>query len=235
MAAWVSAFTLSSCLGEEGYESYPEYERIVTVSSGATRLYADNGELLLPVNTVSGLEKVERALVAFNVLPAELNGSKLEAGKTYEVELDGNYCFSLPTSKVINLNDNPEAVDSLVNSQDPILNVENFYVKNGYLTATITYGCRQYTPAYLDLAYDSEKDVDLDTNTITFTLYFDNKRLASDAQIKYPYCYRLPMEAYYKFMDASEINVVFRYLVGNSQYHEMKTTMSKDDFFLPSF
>ena len=235
MAALVSAFTLSSCLGDEGYESYPAYERMVTVSSGATRLYADHGEILLPKNTVSGLDKVERAIVAFNVLPAELNGVELEAGKTYDVELDANYSYSIPTSKVINLNNNPVAVDSLTNSQEPVLQVDGLYVKNGYLTATISYGCRQYSPVYLNLAYDSETDVNLETNTITFTLYYDNKRLISNTQIKYPYSFRLPVDAYYKFMDASTINVVFRYMVGNSQYREAKTTMDKEDFFISSF
>lgn len=232
-AAFMAAFTLSSCLGESDSTSYPEYERIVTVGVGATRLYADNGETLLPVNTVAGLEKVERAIVAFNVLPAELNGAALEPGKTYEVQLDANYCFSVPTAKVIDLNNNEVAKDSLVNTQDPILNVEGLYVKKGYLTATITYGCRQFTPCYLDLAYDSETDMDLSTNTITFTLYYDNKRLGSNTQVKYPYSFRLPPNAYYSFMDASTINVVLRYKFDNSQYRELKTTMTKEDFFLP--
>lgn len=234
MTALVSVFTLSSCLGDEEYSSYPKYERIVTVASGATRLLADNGEVLLPRNTVSGLEKVGRAIVAFNVLPAELNGSELEAGKTYEVELDANYCYSIPTARVINLNNNPVAVDSLTNSQEPVMQVEDVYVKNGYLTATISYGCRQYSPTYLDLAYDSKTDVDVETNTITFTLYYDNKELISNTQIRYPYSFRLPSEEYYNF-DASTINVVFRYMVEKSQYREVKATMDKEDFFVPAF
>lgn len=235
-AALVAAFTLSSCLGNDDSTSYPSYERIVTVGTGATRLYADHGEILLPMNTVSGLEKVQRAIVAFNVLPAEMNGAELEPGKTYEVELDANYCFSVPTSKVIDVYDNSVAKDSLVNTQDPVLSVEGLYVKGGYLTATIAYACRQYTPCYLDLAYDSETDVNLDTNTITFTLYFDNKRMTTTTQIKYPYSFRLPVEAYYHFNESdSPINVVLRYMVGTSDYREVKTTMSKDDFFLPSY
>lgn len=233
-AALMAVFTLSSCLGSNETTSYPEYERVVTVGAGAATLFADNGEILLPTNSVSGLEKVQRAIVAFNVLPAELNGSPLEPGKTYEVELDANYCFSVPTSNVIDLNNNAVAQDSLVNTQDAVLNVEGMYVKNGYLTATITYGCRQFTPCYLDVAYDSEADVDLSTNTIIYTLYFDNKRLGSNTQIKYPYSFRLDPKAYYKFMEASTINVVLRYRVGNAELREVKTTMTKDDFFLPS-
>lgn len=234
-AALVAACTLTSCLGDNESTNYPAYERIVTVGTGATRLYADNGEILLPMNTVTGLDKVQRAIVAFNVFPEELNGATLEPGKTYEVELDANYCYSVPTSKVINLNNNAAATDSLVNTQDPVLSVEGLYVKNGYLTASIAYACRQFTPCYLDLAYDSETDVDVDTNTITFTLYFDNKRMTTTTQIKYPYSFRLPVEAYYHFENDSPINVVLRYMVDTSDYREVKTTMSRDDFFLPSF
>lgn len=234
-AALVAVFTLSSCLGEDDSSSYPSYERIVTVGTGASRLYADHGEILLPKNTVTGLEKVQRAIVAFNVLPLELNGAELEPGKTYDVELDPNYCFSVPTSKVIDLNENAVAKDSLVNTQDPVLNVEGLYVMGGYLTATVAYSCRQFTPCYLDLAYDSETDVNLDTNTITFTLYFDNKRMTTTTQIKYPYSFRLPVEAYYNFQTDEPINVVLRYMVGTSDYRELKTTMTRNDFFLPTY
>ena len=39
-----------------------------------------------PVNVITGLDKVERAVVALNLVPSELNGAQLEAGKTYDVE-----------------------------------------------------------------------------------------------------------------------------------------------------
>lgn len=212
VAVLVSAFTFSSCLDDSNSTSYPSYERIVTVGTGGLLLHSDNGEKLIPMNTVTGLDKVERAIVAFNLYPEELNGTTLESGKTYEVTLDANYCYNVPTKKVINLSNNAEAQDSLINSQDPIVNVEGMYVKNGYLTAYISYSFSNNSQYYLDVAYDPETDVDLSTNTLTLTLYYDNKADYGQYSMRFPFSFRLPTELYNRFAEASdEINVVLRY------------------------
>ncbi|MBR5192808.1 MAG: hypothetical protein IKW37_00070 [Bacteroidaceae bacterium] len=236
MAALVSAFTLSSCLGEsEGYE-YPKYEALVTVGPEAKKLYSDGGQILKPVNTITGLDKVERAVIAFNLIPSELNGSTLEAGKTYDVELDANYTYKIPTNQVVDLHDNAVAADTLINTQQPIVNVSEFYVKNGYLTAALAFTASQFSPYYVNLAFDSQKDVDLATNTITFTLYYDCKSTLSNSQVNFPFSFRLPSELFFKFPDVSTINVVLKYMVGlGGDTKELTSTMKPEDFYLSSF
>ena len=97
-AAMVSAMTLSSCLGDSEDFDYPDYERIVTVGSGATKLLSDDNIILKPVNTITGLDKVERAVVSFHMYPKNLKGTELKEGETYDVELDPNFSFSVPTT-----------------------------------------------------------------------------------------------------------------------------------------
>ena len=50
MAALVSAFALSSCLGESESYEYPKHEAVVTVGADAKKLYSDGGQVLKPVN-----------------------------------------------------------------------------------------------------------------------------------------------------------------------------------------
>ena len=237
MAALVSAFTLSSCLGESESYDYPSHEAVVTVGADAKKLYSDGGQILKPVNTITGLEKVERAVVAFNLIPSELNGATLEPGMTYDVELDANYSYKIPTSPVIDLYDNSVAADSLINSQQPFVKVSNLYVKNGYLTAALAFTASQYAPYYVDMAFDSEKDVDLSTNTITLTLYYDCKtNTAVNIQVNYPFSFRLPSGLYNRFPNASTINVVLKYMVDlGGETNELTCTMKPEDFFLSSY
>jgi hypothetical protein len=188
------------------------------------------------VNTITGLDKVERAYVAFNLTTSELNGSTLEQGMTYDVELDANYSYSIPTSSVIDLYENPVAVDSLTKTQQPIVGVNNLYVKNGYLTANLAFTTRQFAPYYVDLAFDSENDVDENTKTITFTLYYDCNATPANVQVNYPFSFRLPSGLFYRFSDESSINVVLKYMVGlGGETNELTCTMKPEDFFLPSY
>lgn len=237
MAAFVAAFALSSCLGDNESYEYPSYERLVTVGTDAKKLYSDKDEILIPANSITGLDKVERAIVSFNLVPAELNGAELQAGQTYDVELDANYCYSIPTSRIINLDGNAVAADSLINSQQPVLSVSNVTINNGYLTATLAFSTRQYMPYYIDMAYDSEKDVNVETNTITFTLYYDtDKSMPANVQVNYPFSFRLPSDLYFRFSDVSTINVVLRYMVGvGGEMNETTCTMKPDDFYLSSY
>ena len=236
MAAWVSVVSLSSCLGESESYEYPKHEAVVTVGADAKKLYSDGGQVLKPVNTITGLDKVERAYVAFNLTTSELNGSTLEQGMTYDVELDANYSYSIPTSSVIDLYENPVAVDSLTKTQRPIVGVNNLYVKNGYLTAALAFTTRQFAPYYVDLAFDSENDVDENTKTITFTLYYDCNATPANVQVNYPFSFRLPSSLFHRFSDASSINVVLKYMAGlGGETNELTCTMKPEDFFLPSY
>ena len=236
IAALVSAFSLSSCLGESQSYEYPSYEAVVTVGTNARQLYSDGGQILKPVNTITGLDKVERAYVAFDLVPSEMNGSKLEPGLMYEVELDANYSYGIPTSSVIDLCENPVAVDSLTKTQQPIVGVNNLYVKNGYLTADLAFTTRQFAPYYVDLAFDSENDVDENTKTITFTLYYDCNATPANVQVNYPFSFRLPSSLFHRFSDASSINVVLKYMAGlGGETNELTCTMKPEDFFLPSY
>jgi len=236
MTVLVSVVTLSSCLGESSSYEYPKYEAVVTVGTDAKKLYSDGGQVLKPVNTINGLDKVERAYVAFNLTTPELNGSDLEQGKTYDVELDANYSYRIPTGAVIDLYDNAVAVDSLTKTQQPLVSVSNLYVKNGYLTAALSFTARQYAPYYINLAFDSEMDVNLSTSTVTFTLYYDCNATAANVQVNYPFSFRLPSGLYYRLSDASTVNVVVKYMVGmDGETRELTCTMKPEDFFLPSY
>lgn len=230
VAALVSAFTFSSCLDDSNSTSYPSYERIVTVGTGGLVLYSDGGEKLMPMNTVTGLDKVERAIVAFNLYPEELNGATLESGKTYEVTLDANYCYNVPTKKM-SIMDNDEARDSLMNTQEPIINVENMYVKNGYLTAYVSYSFSNNSQYYLDVAYDPETAFDFTNNTLTLTLYYDNKADYGQYSMRFPFSFRLPNDPEFlnKWATASdELTVVLRYAKDNiSSVNEITYKASK--------
>lgn len=236
MTVLVSVVTLSSCLGESSSYEYPKYEAVVTVGTDAKKLYSDGGQVLKPVNTINGLDKVERAYIAFNLTTPELNGSDLEQGKTYDVELDANYSYRIPTGAVIDLYDNAVAVDSLTKTQQPLVSVSNLYVKNGYLTAALSFTARQYAPYYINLAFDSEMDVNLSTSTVTFTLYYDCNATVANVQVNYPFSFRLPSGLYYRLSDASTVNVVVKYMVGmDGETRELTCTMKPEDFFLPSY
>lgn len=239
MAALMSAFALSSCLGDSESSSYPKYERMVTVGAGAYILYSDGGEKLVPVNTITGLDKVERAIVAFSLASEELNGTDLESGKTYEVTLDANYCYSVPTSRIIDLSDNAVAEDSLVNSQTGISKVESMYVKNGYLTANLTYPISRYGGKYyIDMAYNNDLDVDIENKTLKLTLYYDNKSNTSDYSMTWPYSFRMPLEAASQFVNLSptdEIDVVLSYRVGMAEVATATCKMTMADFNTPMY
>ena len=236
MAALVSVVALSSCLGESESYDYPKYECMVTVGSEARKLYSDGGHILKPVNSITGLDKVERAVVAFNLAQAELNGTELQPGLTYDVELDANYCYAVPTRQIIDLYDNKVAADSLINTQQPLVNVSDLYVKNGYLNAGLSFTTRQYASYYVDMAFDSEKDVDENTNTITFTLYYDCNATPANVQVNYPFSFRMPSGLYYRFSNASSINVVVKYMAGvGGETNEMRCTMKPEDFYLSSY
>lgn len=237
VAALMSAFTLSSCLGDDNSSSeYPDYDRMVTVGTGAAILYTDNGERLLPVNTVTGLDKVERAVVAFDLAKEELNGTKLESGNTYEVTLFPNYCYSVPTSSMIDLNNNAVAADSLINSQSPIASIDNLYIKNGYVTVSLTFSLNRFAKYYFDMGYDSEVDVDVANKTLGLTLYYDNKAGYGDYSMQYPFCFRIPTSLYYQYEEAGvdEINVVLRYMNGSGAETGTATCKAKlGDFLSP--
>ena len=57
MAALVSVVALSSCLGESESYEYPKYEAVVTVGADAKKLYSDGGQVLKPVNTITGSKR----------------------------------------------------------------------------------------------------------------------------------------------------------------------------------
>ena len=93
-----------------------------------------------------------------------------------------------------------------------------------------------YSPYYVDLAFDSEKDVDENTNTVTFTLYYDCNATPANVQVNYPFSFRLPSGLAYRFEDASTINVVLKYTVGlGGETNEVTCTMKPTDFFLTSY
>lgn len=239
-AALVSAFTLSSCLGGDGDNSgLPSYQCAATVGSGAFSLYADNGSVLRPVTTVTGLDQLERAVIAFNLVPDDLNGVELESGKTYDVEIDPYYSYSIPTSDVINLYNDEVAADSLVKTQDAITQVQGFYGANGYINATVSMYYNQGTTPYLNVAYNSEEDIDVQNGKLNLTLYYDDKSdYASYPLSNSLFSFKLPLDVYSRMSESplDKVTVVLNYNTSSSGGGQSVTCeMAKTDLYFNGF
>lgn len=238
-AALVSVFGFSSCLNSDGNSNYPDFQATVTVTGDELmgyRLYADNGSILIPTSQsaaqLPGLKKIKRALVAFNIAGEE-KVSTLEPNKSYNVILDPQYSGSIPTSTVIDTYQN-EPADTLMKNQDPITSIQGLYAVNGYATTTMTIPYNRSNLFYMNAGYDSSKDVDPSTNTLTLTIYYDNNSQNAYDSGSSPFSFKLPESEYGQFT-ADSINLVLKAKTANSgnDFEEVKCRMAKTDLFPP--
>lgn len=238
-AALVSAFAFSSCLDSDGDSVYPSYQCAVTVGPGAFTLYADNGSVLRPMTTVTGLDKLERAVVAFDLVSESLNGSELEPGKSYDVKIDPYYSYSIATSTVIDLYENEAAVDSLVNTQDAINQIAGFYGAKGYITASISVNFNQGVTPYMNVAYNSKEDIDVQNAKVNLTLYYDDKSNYGNYSSTSLFSFKLPGDIFRRVneeVSADSVTVALNYRsssMGEGQKVECK--MAKKDLFFTAY
>lgn len=232
--ALASVFAFSSCLDDSDDSSdYPDFNNVpVTVGNGGFTLLADNGSYLIPTNSVTGLDQCERAIVSFDVVSGS-NVTQLEAGKTYDVEINPNYSYSMTTKRVMDICGDEVALDSLVNSQEAI-SVENMYAVNGYVTTTVTVNFDYGTAAVMDCAYNSEEDIKVNENALYLTMYYDPKSTMTSYSTTTAFSFRLP-EYVYEKLSGDSIDLVMRYKSIGAESTQTKCRMARKDFFRPTF
>lgn len=238
-AALVSVFGFSSCLNSDGGNSGPDFYPVMATVTGdellGYRLYADFGAVLIPTQQSASqlsLKNVQRVIVGFS-LPETEKVTKLEPGKTYNVILDPYYCGRIPTSTVIDTYMN-EPADTLIKNQDAINSIEGLQAIKGYATTYMNIPYSQSKMFYMNAGYDSNKDVDPSTNTLTLTVYYNsNVENAYSSGSSY-FSFKLPESEYSQFT-ADSINLVLRAKTTSTgdSFEEVKCRMAKSDLFAP--
>ena len=208
--ALASVVAFSSCLGGSDESDFPTYRNVgVTVGTGGFTLLADNGSYLVPVTLVSGLESVERAVVSFDL--ASGGTTEFKPGQYYDVIINTAYSYTIPTYSVIDLDGNEVAKDSLVNSQTGIKGIGSMYAVNGYVTLEATVPYEYSTTPYVDVAYNSKEDVDVEGEKLTLTFYYDSKSNYAGQTASSVFSFRLPTVASAAFNQTDSINLVMKY------------------------
>lgn len=211
------------------------------------RLYTDFDIILTPtnINQLPQLKTVRRALISFTLADENLTVDDLVAGRTYRIVLDIPSCYEIPTFAV-NVDTLSNAYqangqDSIVQKKQLVQSVSQgpdlFYVKNGYLNTTATFGYSNNRPVCFALYYDGEKDIDTANKTITMNLYYNSGVTTPTGTITSPLSFRVSPDIYADFLDAGVKNdeLIDVYLkvatVGsNTQLHYQ---MKLSDILLP--
>lgn len=239
-AALVSVFGFSSCLNSDGGSNMPTFQAAVTVTGDEIlgyRLYADNGSILIPTSQsaaqLPGLKNVKRAILAFDLVGEE-QVSTLEPNKSYNVVLSASYNSPIPTSTVIDTYQN-EPADTLMKNQDAISSITGLYAVNGYATTTIAIPYNQSKMFYMNAGYNSNEDVDVSTNTLTLTVYYDANSDNAYATGSSLFSFRLPEAEYSRFSSTDSINLVLKAktTASGDKLEEVKCRMATSDFFAP--
>jgi hypothetical protein len=236
--ALASVVAFSSCLGDSEESDFPAYRNVgVTVGAGGFKLLADNGSYLIPRSMVQGLENVERAAVSFNLASGE--ALELKPGQTYDVIVNTAYSYGIPTYPVIDLWNNEQAKDSLVNSQTGITRVGSMYAVHGYVTLEATVPYSQSETPYVDVAYNSKEDVDVEGKKLTLTFYYDAKSSYTSQTASGVFSFRLPAPAATAFYESQtdSIDLVMKYQTGMTGLDQGQATcrMAVKDLVRPTF
>lgn len=238
-AAFVSVLGLSSCL--DSGESGPSTQSwLVTVTGDrytGFKFYADNGGILIPSSaSVSSygeaLEKLKRMVLYYSFLDETLPPNPTET-TTYNISFEGG--VPIDTKPVIDMYNNEEASDSLIKNKDEIISLDIASAYKGYITVSTVFnysGNAKQLP-YMNMAYDSETDVDAANNTLNLTLYYDNNAENAYTQVAPQfYSFALPMEVYDRFANDS-IKLVVKAEGGNAQEIRKEIKMAKSGLFPP--
>lgn len=234
-AALVSVLTFSSCLDSNG-DGRQEMRANVTVVGDELigyKLYADGGGILVPtvanMKQIGDWSKVKRALVYFQHLDDPLPEFKEDT--KYNVQVTGEIPH-MGVTPIIDTYQNEDA-DTLMKNQDPITDFAIDAYK-GYVTVFAQFNHNSSEPVYFNMGYDSSKDVDIDNNTLTLTLYYDNGSNDVYNSQQYTYCsFPFSSEFYGKFATDSLDLVVKAASDRGSNYTEKKIKMAVKDFIAP--
>lgn len=180
------------------------------------RLYTDFDVILNPtnINQLPQLKAVRRALISFTLEDESLTSEDLIAGRTYNIVLNTADCYEIPTF-AINVDTLSNAYqahgqDSIALKKQLVQSVSQasglFYVKNGYLNATATFGYSNTRPVCFALYYDGEKDIDTANKTITVNLYYNSGVTTPTGTVTSPLSFRISPDIYADFLDAGVRN-----------------------------
>ena len=249
LAALAAVFTFSSCLGDDNTSDAPRFTSYVTITGDATfgyTFHSDFGCTLKPTaasiqEVLPGLSQtnVKRAMVAFDLLnDTEGLTTQLEAGKTYDIVLRSYYYanYALPTYNTLDVTGNTAATDTLTTNNDRIITIDNIWAINGFMNANLTLPYDNSKTFYMNTYYNSEKDIDVENNTLYLNLYYNHNSLNAINQGKSVFCFDLPEAAAYEFMTDS-INLVLRAVTEeHGEYREAaRCRMAVEDFFIPMY
>ena len=238
-AALVSVFGFSSCLnsGESGPST--KYWPVTVTGDRYTgfKFYADNGGILVPTSTSvssvgESLEKEKRILLYYSFVDEETLPSNPTETTTYDIIYQG--ATSIDTKNVINLYQNADA-DTLITNKDAIGSFNIMSAYKGYITveAAFNYSGDAKKLPYVNMAYNSDVDVDVSNNTLNLTLYYDNNAENAYAQVSgVLYSFQLPSELYGTFSSDS-IKLVVKADGSSSQELKKEVKIAKSSLFPP--
>ena len=235
-AALLSVFGFSSCLNGGESEPSPNVWMVTVTGDRYTgfKFYADIGGILVPTTaSISSfgeeLEKEERLLMSYRILDENLPANPTETTQ-YSVSFEGG--MPIDTKETIDLYNN-ELADSLIENKDEIGSFELMSAYKGYVTvlASFNYSGNNKLP-YMNLAYNSETDVNVEDNTLNLTLYYDENTDNAYTNGKSYYSFRLPAETYGSFSSDS-IKLVINAEGSGSQELKKEVNIPKTGLFPP--
>ena len=244
-----------SCLSNDSDTQWSNFNGVYVTVSGDNirgyRLYTDFDAVLIPttesLNRMAWLKEVQRAIVSFNLPEGNENITQLEAGKTYDIILNSADGMNqqIPTF-IVNVDTlsneyQTNGKDSIALKNKKLYSLEKksgaFYIKNGYMNVVPTFDYDPYKPVYFLLYYDGEKDIDLENNKLSLSLYFNNSTQSPSASISSFISLEMPGNMYYKYQenglndtDSIDVYLNAKTFTGDEQIH---CKMALKDFMLP--
>lgn len=244
------AASFNSCMNNDGNSNWSTFNDMAVTVSGneldGYTLYTDFDVKLTPANLshFPELKSFRRARISFNVINESVtNVSDLDAGKTYEIQL--NSVLEIPTyiSCVDTLSEDYQIFgqDSIAIKNKAVWDVSQtfgqYYVKNGYLNVIPTFYYDPYCPISFLLYYDGARDIDTTNRKAVFNLYFDNNTSNAYYTISSLVCFRMSDEVYSRFVQAgvNESDSVTVCLNVNTQKGvvRLEYKAALNDFMLP--
>jgi len=202
LAALSIVLILTSCLGSDN-DYKPQSLAYATVTGDRLTgfyLYADGGVILQPGSVPSPelLESYKRVYLAYTLqegfqLPDTLKETSI-------IKIDVLDWVPIDTKNVIDLYSNEVAIDSLTQKNDSIYSFDHLGAYKGYVTLDTKVYWDQKNRPYMNLAFDSKKNISNDT--VYFTLYY-NSKIATNG-----YAYSSPSTNSFKLPDYIYSDVV---------------------------
>ena len=184
LVALLATASLTSCFSDDD-NNLIMYGTYVTITGNATAgymFYADEGFTLIPTTTsvetalpALATSNVERAYIVFQLVDQEEGFVELLSGHIYNINvIASSNNTSIPTDNIVDFYQNEKA-DTLVTRQDKISDIgSQSWVANGYITMGVSITYDPSAPCSINMAYNSQVDIDRSKNKVTFTLYYDN-------------------------------------------------------------